>query len=322
MSLVTLDRRSFIAGSLGALALPYVGGCSRGNPSRVRFAYVPVLAAAPVMIANDRGYFNDAGFEVELITISTAQDAIALLAREHLDAAVGGLSAAFFNAVHRGFAVRDAGGISYIPERGRPTALMIRADLYESGLRTPQQLRGQRIGLIGGIGTASSYYLAKMIAPMTLDDVEMIPLNGGDQGVALSRKSIAAALAWNPFTYIFEQRGIAKIAALPPVDTGTSAMFYGGRLLADRKLGVAVFSAVDRATKDIAGDGYYDPENLAIMSKHTTEPVDALKKEDRYTYKPGMPIDRPTLDAMQRVFISEKTLSYSTPISDERLIVS
>jgi ABC-type nitrate/sulfonate/bicarbonate transport system substrate-binding protein len=287
---------------------------------RLLVAYVPVLAAAPTMIAADRGYFKDAGLDVELITIATAQDAIALLARRRLDAAVGGVSAAFFNAIRRGFNVRLAGGVTYMPKSGHPTALMIRTDKYEAGMRTPQQLRGEKIGLIGGLGTASSYYLGLMIRPMTFADVDFVPLNSADQGIALARKSIAAAFVWNPFTQAFERKNIAKVVAVPQTGTSTSGLFFGARLMEDRPLANALFDAFDRAVVEISGDGYYDAKNLAIYSKHIGLPAETFRTDDRYAYRPGMPVDRPTLDAMQRLFIAEKTLAYREPVADTALV--
>jgi NitT/TauT family transport system substrate-binding protein len=291
------------------------------TPSRrLLVAYVPVLAAAPTMIAMDRGYFADAGLDVELVTINTAQDAIALLARRRLDAAVGGVSAAFFNAIRRGFEVRLAGGVTYIPKTGHPTAFVIRTDKYQAGFLAPQQLRGEKIGIIGGLGTASSYYVGLMIAPMTFADVDLVPLNSADQGIALARKSIAAALAWNPFTQSFERRKIAVVAAVPPPDTSTSGLFFGSRLLEDRPLANALFDAFDRAVVEISGDGYYDPKNVAIYSKHIGSPQEVFRKDDRYAYRPGMPVDRPTLETMQRLFIAEKTLAYREPVADTALL--
>jgi ABC-type nitrate/sulfonate/bicarbonate transport system substrate-binding protein len=287
---------------------------------RLLLAYVPVLAAAPAMIAADRGYFRDAGLDVELVTIATAQDAIALLARGRLDAAVGGVSAAFFNAIRRGFRVRLAGCVTYMPQRGHPTALMIRTDKYDGGILIPQQLRGEKIGVIGGLGTASSYYVGRMIAPLTFADVDLVPLNSADQGIALARKSIAAALVWNPFTQAFERKKIAKAVAVPTPGTSTSALFYGERLLEDRPLANALFDAFDRAVVEISGDGYYDAKNVAIYSKHIGSPEDVFRQDDRYAYLPGMPVDRPTLAAMQRLFTAEKTLAYAQPAPDAALL--
>lgn len=317
----TVTRAGFLRAAAAAPAA--LAACSGGvkHARHVRIAYVPVLAAAPIMVAADRGYLAEAGIEAELVTIATAQDAIALLARGRLDAAIGGLSAAFFNAVHRGFNVKVAGNITYIPTRGHPTALLVRTDLYEGGLRDARDLRGQRVGVIGGLGTSSSYYLGVMMQPLTFSDIDVVPLNGGDQGVALARKSIAAAFAWNPFTQAFERKGLAKIAGLPKGDSSTSGLLFGERLVADAGLGRAVFGAVDRAVREISGPGYYDPKNLAAFAHHIRQPAEALAKEDRYTYKPGMPIDRATLDSMQRLFIAEKTLAYRDPVPDERLIV-
>jgi NitT/TauT family transport system substrate-binding protein len=287
---------------------------------RLLVAYVPVLAAATTMIAEDRGYFKDAGLDVELITIATAQDAIALLARRRLDAAVGGISAAFFNAIRRGFNVRLAGNVCYMPETGHPTALMIRTDKYEGGLLIPQQLRGEKIGVIGGLGTASSYYVGRMIAPLTFADVDLVPLNSADQGIALSRKSIAAALVWNPFTQAFERKNIAKVAAVPTPGTATSGLFYGESLLEDRPLANALFDAYDRATIEISAGKYYDPKNVAIYSKHIGSPAEVFLKDDRYAYVPGLPIDRTTLQEMQKLFIAEKTLAYPTPETADKLV--
>lgn len=316
---MSLTRGTFLAGAVAApLALQ---ACSTRAPrSRVTIAYVPVLALAPVMVAYERGYFADAGVNAELIVIATAQDAIALLARGHLDAAVGGVSAAFFNAVHRGLRVRLAASMTYMPKTGHPTGLLVRSDLYERGLRTPQQLRGHRIGLIGGLGTASSFYLGTMIRPLTFADVELIPLNGGDQGVALARKSIAAAFAWNPFTQAFERNGLGRFVARPAPNESTGGLFFGERLLSDGKAAKGVWDALNRATTELSGDGYYDPRNLAACSKHIGVPAPVLAQDDRYAYEAGLPIDRTTLDAMQRLFIEEKTLAYRTPVADDRLV--
>ena len=318
-----LTRRAFVAGGVAAAALAATRSRARASVDgkHIVFAYVPLMAAAPAMIASGRGYFADEGLDVSMVTVTTAQDAVALLARGRIDAAMGGASAAFFNAVHRGFKVRMAAGLTYIPLQGHPTALMARTDLYQGGLHNPQQLRGERIGIVGGLGTTSSFYLGKLIWPLTFNDIDMIPLNGGDQGVALRRKSIAAAFAWNPFTQAFERNGIAKIIAVPMRGTSTNGLFYGPRLLEDKGLAKAVYSAMNRAVDEIAGDGYYAPRNAAIFSKLIGTPAEQLVKDDRYLFKAGMPIDRKTLESMQQLFILEKTLAYETPLPDTRLIV-
>ena len=176
--------------------------------------------------------------------------------------------------------------------RGHPSALMVRTDLYEQGGRTPKQLAGRRIGLQGGLGTSGSYFIGLLIRPLTLSDVDLVPLGGGDQGVALSRKSIAAV----------------------------GGAFFGTRILHEPPLAQRVYGALDRAVREIAGNGYYDPRNLAAYAKYVGETAQALAREDRYAFKPGMPVDRATLDAMQRLFIVEKTLAYREPVPDSALI--
>lgn len=309
-------RGDFVASALSAtLTL-----AAAPKSQRVVVAYVQSLQVVPVMVAAERGFFTQADLEVELVPVGAAQDAVALLARGHLDVAAGGLSAAFFNAVHRGFDVRLAGGLAYIPARGHPSALMVRSDLYDQGIRRPQQLAGRRIGLPGGLGTSNSYFVALLIRPLTLADVDLVPVSGGDQGVALSRKSIAAVFSQNPFTQSFERKGLAKVIALPPRGAGFGGAFFGGRLLREPALAERVFSVLDRSVREIAGPGYYDPRNLAAYAKYVGQTAQELAREDRYAFKPGMPVDRATLDSMQRVFIVEKTLAYREPVSDTALV--
>lgn len=311
-----MHRREFVTSALGAtLTLAAVP-----KPTRVVVAYLQSLQVTPVMAAAERGYFSDAGLDVEMVLVGATQDAIALLARGRLDVAAGGISAAFFNAVHRGFDVRLAGGLAYIPAQGHPSALMVRTDLYEQGIRTPKQLAGKRIGLQGGLGTSGSYFLGVLIRPLTLADVDLVPLGGGDQGVALSRKSITAVFAQNPFTQSFERKGLAKVIALPPRGAGFGGVFFGTRPLHEPALAQRVFGAIDRAVRETAGRGYYDPRNLAAYSKYVGETAEALAREDRYAFKPGMPVDRATLDSMQRLYIVEKTLAYREPVPDTDLV--
>jgi hypothetical protein len=145
-------------------------------------------------------------------------------------------------------------------------------------------------------------------------------LSGGDQGVALSRKSIAAVFSQNPFTQSFERKGLAKVIAQPPSGAGFGGVFFGTRILRDTALARQIFGALDRAVREVAGPGYYDPRNLAAYAKYTGEKVDALAHQDRYAFKPGLPVDRSTLDAMQRLFIVEKTLAYRQPVPDSELV--
>ena len=311
-----MRRRDFVASALGAT----VTLAAAPKPQRLTVAYIQSLQVAPIMVAAERGFFSDAGFDAEMVPVGATQDAVALLARGRLDVATGGLSAAFFNAVHRGFDVRFAGGMAYIPATGHPSALMVRSDLYEQGLRTTKQLAGKRIGLQGGLGTSGSYFIGVLIRPLTFADVDLVPLSGGDQGVALSRKSIAAVFSQNPFTQMFERKGLAKIVALPPRGAGFGGAFFGTRLLHEPALARRAFGVLDRAVREVAGNGYYDPRNLAACAKYVGETAQALAREDRYAFKPGMPVDRATLESMQRLFIGERTLAYREPVPDTDLV--
>jgi ABC-type nitrate/sulfonate/bicarbonate transport system substrate-binding protein len=256
-----------------------------------------------------------------VISVTSTQDSMALLAKERLDASAGGVSAAFFNAVHRGFDMRACASIAYQPKNGAPTCLMIRRDLYDKGITKPQQLKGERIALIGGVGGAPSYLAAQWIAPLTFHDVDMIPMGMPDTGIALARKAVAAAVVFSPFTVAFEKRGLAKVVAVQKVGTSTTALMLGKRLLDDRSKAKAVRMAFVRAARDLAGDGYYSPSTLEILSKHTGASIAALREEPRYAFADGLPLDLQTLEDMQRTFIEERTVTYKAPMPPEKIAV-
>ncbi|MBV8579345.1 MAG: ABC transporter substrate-binding protein [Candidatus Eremiobacteraeota bacterium] len=285
--------------------------------------YVPSTLFAPLFVAAERGYLREAGFEPNLTPIVAGQDSMALVAQGQLDVVAAALSAAFFNAVNRGLDVKFVAATAYQPRGGRPaSALMVRQDLYDGGLRSPAGLRGRKIGWNGGAGAASAYYVARILRPANLHvrDVDPINIAQPDQEAALERKAIDAVFAASPLTEVFAQRKLAQIVGQPPAGIAASGVFFGATLLANVENARAVMGALRRAAADIAGSGWFSQTNLDAYAKYTKQTIPVLKAAPRYDVKPDLRIDEGTLEDMQREFVDQGILTYKQPLNEVRLV--
>jgi NitT/TauT family transport system substrate-binding protein len=308
-----------VAGGAAASAWPTAIFAQGRKPLSI--GYVPSTLFAPVFVAAERGYLRDAGFDATLTPIVAGADSMSLVAQGQIDVAAAALSAAFYNAVNRGLEVKFVAATGYQPRNGRPSALLIRQDLYDAGVRVAG-LRGKKIGWIGNAGAASAYYVAVILRPsgLRLSDVEPVNVANPDQEVALDRKAIDAVFTSAPFTELLEQKHLGKIVASPPRGIAASGVFFGPSLLRNHESASAVMTALRKAGAEIAGKGYYDPANLEAYAKYTKQPVDLIKSAPRYDFKPDLRIDQSTLEDMQRVFLSDNILKYTPPLNEVRLV--
>jgi NitT/TauT family transport system substrate-binding protein len=302
-----------------AAAWPRAGVTQSRRPLTI--GYVPSTLFAPVFVAAEKGYLRDAGFDVTLSPIVAGADSMSLVAQGQIDAAAAALSAAFYNAVNRGLDVRYVASTAYQPRTGRPSALLIRQDLYDGGLRVAG-LRGKKFGWIGNGGAASAYYVARILRPagIRLTDIESVNIPNPEQQTALEHKAVDVLFTSAPFSDEFAQKRLGTIVASPPPGIAASGVFFGPALLRSRDAASAVMNALRKAAADIAGAGYFAPANLEAYAKYTKQPIDVIKAAPRYDVKPDLRIDQATLEDMQREFVADKILTYAPPLNEVRLV--
>src|SRR5262249_13049114 len=106
------------------------------------------VADAAIYLSDAKGYFKEAGVEVDLIPVGSATELVPALATGQLDA--GGITpvAAVVNAVARGVDVKTvAERGSQLPGFGH-SALVIRKDLFDRGrVKDYPDLKGLHIGV-------------------------------------------------------------------------------------------------------------------------------------------------------------------------------
>lgn len=314
-----IARRRFLASTAALAAVPRM---ARAQTKTLSIGYVPSTLFAPVFVAQERGYLRDAGFTGNLTPIVAGQDAMALVAQGQLDCVTAGLSAAFFNAVNRGLEVKFVASTGYQPKTGRPSALLVREDLYATGAHDPGALRGKKVGWLGNAGATAGYYVARILRKygLKMSDIEQLSVAAPDQEIALERKAIDGVFSSAPFTALFEKKKLARIIGTVPPGISGTGIFFGPTLLRDITTAGNVMHAFRRGAADVTGNGYFAPDNLTAMAKYTNQPVDLIRTTDRYDFKPDLRVDLGTLIDMQNEFVAQGILAYKTPLNEVRLV--
>jgi ABC-type nitrate/sulfonate/bicarbonate transport system substrate-binding protein len=155
---------------------------------------------------------------------------------------------------------------------------------------------------------------------LTMKDIQAVNIAAPDQQVALERKAVDAMFCSAPFTALFAEKKLAQIIGSAPAGIAGTGIFFGPTLLNDAPTATAVMKAFRKGAAEVAGSGYYKPENLAAMAKYTGQPADLIKTTDRYDFRPDLRIDQPTLTDMQHEFITQGILAYKTALPDAKLI--
>src|SRR5438105_5484563 len=183
-----VSRRAFLtaAGLAGAAVLGGASGVgaaprerlSWARPSRqgatLKIGYIPLLTVGPLFVANDRGYFREAGLDVELVRFNSGAEMVVGLGTGELAAGFAGASPGLFNAWARGV------GIVFVADGARSapghsnTLVVVRTDLGDT-LRTPRDLRGRRAGF-SVVGSVIDYMMRQLLEQygMSPDGMEVV----------------------------------------------------------------------------------------------------------------------------------------------------
>lgn len=142
------------------------------------------------VVAQYEGFFEQVGLDVELIKFATGKLCMDALVGGEVDIATTAMGPAIFAAFQNQ-------PIAIIAENARFPAEKVTVRV-ESGITTPEDLRGKKIGVVLGTDIHFFLHLFLQEAGMTEADVEIINLAPADMVIALSRGDIDAFVHWKP----------------------------------------------------------------------------------------------------------------------------
>src|SRR3954454_17039163 len=179
---------------------------------KAKVGVLRLSSSAPVFIAQDKGYFRDAGIEIELRFFDAAQPIAVATTSGDVDIGITAFTAGLYNLAGKG-TLKGIGGMSR-ERAGYPLiGYFASNNAYAAGLKTPRDLAGKRVA-VTQTGSSVHYSLGLLADKygFNLGDVKIVPLQ--------SLSNAAAAL-----------RGKAVDAGLLPVSTARKLMDDGGAKL-------------------------------------------------------------------------------------------
>ncbi|MCC8948922.1 ABC transporter substrate-binding protein [Bradyrhizobium sp. Arg62] len=179
---------------------------------KAKIGVLRLSSSAPVFIAQDKGYFRDAGLDVELKFFDAAQPIAVATASGDVDFGVTAVTAGLYNLAGKG-TLKVIGGMSR-EKAGYPLiGYFASNNAYAAGLKTPKDLAGKRVA-VTQVGSSFHYSLGLLADKygFKLSEVKVVPLQ--------SLSNAAAAL-----------KGETVDAALLPVSTARTLMDSNGAKL-------------------------------------------------------------------------------------------
>jgi NitT/TauT family transport system substrate-binding protein len=196
-----------------AVVVATLAGPARSETlTKITIGVVPSVPAGATYIAVEKGYFRDAGIEVELENIESAATAIALLAGNRMQVVEGGIAAGYWNALAQGLPVIMA------LERGSSPLYhdaLIRPELKET-LKSIGAIKGRPVSIVAP-GSSEVYEVGKFLEAngLTLKDVDVKYIPFTQMGVALQNGAVDVAFEVPPFGELMAEQGFG----VPWIDT-------------------------------------------------------------------------------------------------------
>src|SRR6059058_5026501 len=275
----------------GLLALAATGDARAEDLLKAKIGVLRLSSSAPVFIAQDKGYFRDAGLDIELKFFDAAQPIAVAVTSGDVDFGVTAFTAGLYNLAGKG-TLKVIGGMS----REKPGYPLIgyfaSNNAYAAGLKTPKDLAGKRVA-VTQVGSSFHYSLGLLADKygFKLADVKVLPLQSlSNAAAALKGETVDAALLPISTARSLVDSGGAKFLGWVGDETPwqLGAVFASPKTLANHAMVIKLLAALVRADREYhdvilasVKDGKADINDktkplLEIIAKHTNLPVEQV----------------------------------------------
>jgi NitT/TauT family transport system substrate-binding protein len=255
---------------------------------------VPLMSFAILYSALDNGFMAEQGIEVELQRVASGTEAVGFLAQGQVDVGAIGLAAGIFNAFSRGFDMRIVGTASAWGQQ-HDVMILGAADKVGSGeIKTLADLKGKRVGIAGGAGSAGAYVVDAGLRTvgLTIKDVQVVNVPNADMPTSLKNAAVDGGLAGVPFANPAVGVGWA-VPLLQNWEAGaaTTQFMYSGKLIKERpEVAERFMVALMQGSRAMQGDQYASEKNLQIWEKYTGVKPDVIRLGIPLDYSPDVAI--------------------------------
>lgn len=262
------------------------------KPPEVKKLSIGILkltSSAPLFIGIEKGFFKEQGLDLDVQWFDAAHPIAVATASNKIDVGATGITASLFNMVASGQ------NLSIVADKGREqkgyssSALVVRTDLWDKGVRKIEDLRGKRIGITQS-GSTYHYMIGRLLENkgLQLADVELVPLGKlGAVMAGLQSGQVDAVILNEPNITKVVTGGYGKVIVQvgDVMDYQTSGIFFSPKLMQDKETGIRFLKAYIKSSRY-----YYDAvlqskdkpsanydEVIGIIAKYTGAPVEDIK---------------------------------------------
>ncbi|OPY93694.1 ABC transporter substrate-binding protein [Bradyrhizobium sacchari] len=275
----------------GLMAIMAMGTARAEDVLKAKVGVLRLSSSAPVFIAQDKGYFREAGLDVELKFFDAAQPIAVATTSGDVDFGVTAFTAGLYNLAGKGV-LKVIGGMSR-EKAGYPLiGYFASNNAYASGLKTPKDLAGKRVAMTQ-VGSSFHYSLGLLADKygFKLADVKIVPLQSlSNAAAALKGETVDAALLPISTARKLMDEGGAKFLGWVGDETPwqLGAVFASPKTLTNKALVtkfLGVLAKADREYHDVILAAMKDgtaPINeqtkplLEIIAKYTNLPVEQV----------------------------------------------
>jgi len=275
----------------GLLVLAASGTAPADDVLKAKIGVLRLSSSAPVFIAQDKGYFREAGLDIELKFFDAAQPIAVATTSGDVDFGITAFTAGLYNLAGKG-TLKVIGGMSR-EKPGYPLIGYFAANnAYAAGLKTPKDLAGKRIA-VTQVGSSFHYSLGLLADKygFKLSDVRIVPLQSlSNAAAALKGQTVDAALLPVSTARKLMDDGGAKLLGWVGDETPwqLGAVFASPKTLGNKPLVTKLLAALDRADREYHdqilasvkdGSAAINEQTkplLEIIAKYTNLPVEQV----------------------------------------------
>jgi NitT/TauT family transport system substrate-binding protein len=313
--------------AVAILALSWTGQAAAQSLTPVRYASVGGTTDAGIYIAEDFGFFKDAGIALHYQRLDSAAALLGAIATGHIDVAGISLTPGLFAAQSRNIGLRVVGDKESILPGFAATQLVARSDSGGGEADILRRLKGKPVA-VSGKTSASYFLLASLLKKygMAPADLRIVELSYPAMVVALTNHAVDAAVMLEPFlSQALRTSGVRSVSDFTEIVPASGAsivpIVYGEAFAANRKPADAFMLAYTRAVHvylDAFRKGTEKDKVIAAIARHTGFDRKAILATRPVGFAPDQKLDMGFLDAAQAFFVAQHYLP--APADTRRLV--
>lgn len=318
-----LPRRELLASAFAAATLLFAPLAHAQEV--VRFASVGGLTDAGLYLADELGFFAEAGITLEMQRMTSAPTLITAIATDQLEVAGISTTPGMFTAAQQGIGLRIVGDKNSA-RPGFAASRLVIAKALEAA--TPaemvQGLRGKVVGVPSRAGSAF-FNVAALLKEhgVGLDEVEIKELSYANMVAAISTGSIDAAYMIEPFLSQMIHDGTAVDVSNVGDFTDAGAarinvpLVYSEKFAQNRELAQAFMTAYMRGVRvynDAFVKGIDLDKVIDIMARHSETDPEVIRSSFPAGLDPNQEINLDTINEMQEFFVEQGFLDAVVPL--------